>query len=114
MSFLTREKLLLSTQRRYTEVDLPDGKVRLQSLTDLERGEYNSEMLHDDGSVDKEAVKSGTAKLLVRMMVDEEGVLLFHKEEWPVIANMDSLVTEKLGDAAREHVGFNRDYEKKS
>ena len=73
-----------------------------------------AEMLDDEGKVDKESTKAGTAKLLVRMIVDEQGVALFHANEWPVIAAWDSLITEQLGDAARKHIGFDRDNEKKS
>ena len=112
---LTREQILEKSKRRYREVELSTGgTIRLQSLTEIERGEYNSEMLTDDGSVDKEQLKLGTAKLLVRMIVDESGKTMFYETEWPLIAELDSLVTEEVGDAARDHIGFNRSAEKKS
>jgi len=114
MSILSREQFAEFGKRRYVEVELPQGKVRLQSLTEMERGDFNAEMLDDEGKVDKESTKAGTAKLLVRMIVDEQGILVFHANEWPVIAAWDSLITEQLGDAARKHIGFDRDNEKKS
>jgi hypothetical protein len=112
---LTREQLLEKSKRRLIDVTLSDGAVvKLQSLTEIERAEYNAEMLDADGAVDKEQFKYGTVKLLARMIVDENGKRMFHDSEWPIIAELDSLVTEELGDAARNHIGFNRADAKKS
>jgi len=111
---LSREQLLERTKRRIIDVALSNGDVvKLQSLTEIERAEYNAEMLLDDGSVDKEQFKFGTAKLLCRMVVDETGKRMFHDNEWEIIAELDSLVTEELGDAARKHIGFDKTAEKK-
>jgi hypothetical protein len=112
---LTREQLLEKSKRRFLDVTLSDGSVaKLQSITEIERAEYNSEMLTADGSVDKEQFKYGTAKLLARMLVDESGKRMFHDSEWELIAELDSLFTEEIGDAARKHIGFDRADSKKS
>lgn len=110
MSFLDRSALLGKRERRYREVELPSGgKVRLQSLTELERSEYNSELLDKKGEVDRKKLTFGTALLLVRMLVDENGKRLFMDNEYEELSGIDSLDMEILGDEARKHVGF--DYE---
>ena len=114
--YLTREALFQKTERRYRDVDLPNGeKARLQSLNELERAEHNSELLKDDGSVDKEKLKLATCRLLRMMLVDADGNEILHDSDIEVLLQIDSAVMEVIGDAAREHIGWNKDKpEKKS
>jgi len=112
-SLLNRELLLGKTARRYVEAELPSGgKVKLQSLTELERSEYNAGLLDKKGELDKQKLTYGTAMLLVRMLVDDEGKRLFLDHEYEVLANIDSLDMEVLGDVARRHVGFDSEARK--
>lgn len=109
MSVLSREDLLLRRARRYKEVKLSSGEIaRLQSLTELERSEYNMGLLDKKGDVNKKALTKATQMLLVKMLVDGEGNRLFLDHESDLLADIDSLDMEILGDAAREHIGFNR------
>lgn len=104
--YLDRSALLGRTARRYKDVPLSDGGiVRLQSLTDLERMEWNQELFDTDGKPIVERWKYQTAKLLVRVIVDGEGKRVFADHEWESILDMDSLDTDVLGDEARKHIG---------
>jgi hypothetical protein len=119
MGLLDRSGLLSKKGRRYRDVELPSGgTARLQSLTELERSEYNSELLDKKGEVDRKKLTFGTAMLLVRMLVDEEGKRLFLDSEYEELSSIDSLDMEVLGDEARKHVGFDaetrRELKKKS
>lgn len=108
--YLTKESLFKKTERRYVDVPLPGGEVaRLQSLTELERAEHNASLLKDDGSVDKSKLKNATSQLLVMMLVDENGEQILHDHEVDTLLGVDSLVMEILGDAAREHIGWDKD-----
>ena len=104
--YLDRSALLGRTARRYKDVLLSDGGiVRLQSLTDLERMEWNQELFDSDGKPVVERWKYQTAKLLVRVIVDGEGKRVFADHEWESILDMDSLDTDLLGDESRKHIG---------
>jgi hypothetical protein len=112
-SVLNREGLLQKTKRRYIEVELPSGgKARLQSLSELERAEYNSSLLDKKGDIDKSKLTFGTMLLLCRMLVDGEDKRLFLDHEYELLASIDSLDMEVLGEEARKHVGFDLEYRK--
>lgn len=104
--YLDKAALLKRTERRYKDVPLHDGsKVRLQSLTDLERMEWNQELFDEDGKPVAQNWKYQTAKLLVRTIVDGDGNRVFSDEDWELLLDIDSLDTDTLGDEAREHIG---------
>jgi hypothetical protein len=110
---LNREGLLQKTNRRYIEVELPSGgKARLQSLTELERAEYNSSLLDKKGELDKAKLTYGTMMLLCRMLVDGDNKRIFLDHEHEILAGIDSLDMEVLGDEARKHIGFDSEYRK--
>ena len=110
---LSRDGLLQKTKRRYTEVNLPSGGVaRLQSLTELERSEYNSSLLDKKGDLDREKLTYGTMMLLCRMLVDNDNKRMFLDHEHEILASIDSLDMEVLGDEARKHIGFDSEYRK--
>lgn len=110
---LSRDGLLQKTKRRYVEVQLPSGGVaRLQSLTELERSEYNSSLLDKKGELDREKLTFGTMMLLCRMLVDQDNKRMFLDHEHEILASIDSLDMEVLGDEARKHIGFDSDYRK--
>lgn len=114
--FLSRADIQNRVQRRYIEVPLHDGKVaRLQSLTDLERMEWNQELFDETGKMVVNKWKYQTAKLLVRMLVDENGHRLFMDEDWELLLELDAKDGAVLGDEAREHIGaVDRDVKKSS
>lgn len=112
-SVLSREGLLQKTKRRYIDVELPSGgTARLQSLSELERSEYNSSLLDKKGEIDKTKLTFGTMLLLCRMLVDSDDKRLFLDHEYELLASIDSLDMEVLGEEARKHVGFDLEYRK--
>lgn len=110
---LSREGLLQKSKRRYLDVSLPSGgTARLQSLTELERSEYNSSLLDKKGELDREKLTYGTMMLLCRMLVDQDNKRMFLDHEHEILASIDSLDMEILGDEARKHIGFDSEYRK--
>lgn len=114
--YLDKAALLSCTARRYKDVDLPNGKkLRIQSLTDLERMEWNQELFDSDGKPIVDRWKYQTAKLLVRVVVDGDGNRIFSDHEWEAVVDLDSLYTDIIGDEARKHIGaVDRDAKKPS
>lgn len=110
---LSRDGLLQKSKRRYVDVLLPSGgTARLQSLTELERSEYNSSLLDKRGELDREKLTYGTMMLLCRMLVDQDNKRMFLDHEHEILAAIDSLDMEVLGDEARKHIGFDSEYRK--
>jgi len=50
--------------------------------------------------------------LLCRMLVDEDNKRMFLDHEHEILASIDSLDMEILGDEARKHIGFDSEYRK--
>lgn len=110
---LNREALLQKTRRRYIDVDLPSGGcARLQSLSELERAEYNASLLDKKGEIDRNKLTYGTMMLLCKMLVDGDGKRLFLDHEYETLASIDSLDMEVLGEEGRKHIGFDVEYRK--
>jgi hypothetical protein len=106
--FATREEATRPNVRRYHECYVPeeDRWYRFQSLTELERSEWEEAIATEDGRADSELMK---AELLVRVCVDGEGQLLFAPEDATVLSRKkDAAVIARLYAEATDHVTFER------
>lgn len=89
---------LLSTvgRRRYAEHEIDGvGRVRLQSITEKERSEF--ERLADTKP------DEARAYLIVRSLVDADGLRVFADEDVKTVQEMDSAVTIALGSFVLRH-----------
>lgn len=104
---LSRDEFLQRTKRRYANVTLRDGQtVRLQSLTEGERSDFETAPIKQNDQQREERLKATRMRLLVRCIVDNEGKRLFGNEEYGLLAELDSSDTSRLFDKALEHTGF--------
>ena len=96
--YMTRDQLVAtSAVRRYVDAPLPDGrKVRLQSLTELERQQA------DLGGPPEQL----TARYIVRCLVDHQGRRMFADEQLAEVLAMDAELTIQLDQAILKHVGM--------
>jgi hypothetical protein len=109
---LNREQLLAKAKRRYVECE----GVRMQSLTELElsnlRGLWAkrySDM--EKGQFDPVAMAKAPRELLACVLVNDDGSRMFtsSQEDLDAIGGLDPEFFGKLHDAARSHVGLDRD-----
>ena len=95
--YMTREALTATAAaRRYTEVPLPGGKVRLQSLTELERQQADL-----NGPPEQM-----TARYIVKCVVDKQGRRMFADEQIDEVLQLDAQITIQLDQAILQHVGM--------
>lgn len=108
MDFLTRSEFLAPTKRRYLDVHLPvkNGKVRIRSLTESEKEQYEADMLTDKGVVKRSAVRSARRRLVALCLVDGSGSLLLSPADVEALSQLDGADLAALQEACMSHVGF--------
>ena len=105
MKLATAEAFLRKAPRRYTVVDIPElGRVRLQSITEKERAEYDRHLLDDKGRPDLKRANYHRARLIVLCVVDEEGRRILGDEEAKKLPDlMDAAVADRVFEACQKH-----------
>lgn len=99
----SRDELLSQSGRRYTDCE----GFRIQSLNDLEWSEWESRRVnYEKGKVDVREVKASRRRLLVKVLVDEEGKRLFQDSEADKLIDVDARLIGSLFDAAMSHCGY--------
>ena len=108
MSFLTRADLLASKEnpRRFKDVTIPElggKKIRVQSMTALERGKYEAQFTdRKTGKSRMELVAQARELLAVQCCVDEQGNKLFTPDDVRTLNDVDAAILDRIADAARE------------
>ena len=102
--FLSKEDILCKDDLKYEIVDCPEwgGKVRLKTMTGLERDNFESSLFEGKTGSEKMNYKNLRAKLLALCIVDEEGKRLFVDREVDALGNKSAKVLDKLYDVARK------------
>lgn len=103
----------LKPTRRYKTLDpMPvcGVRVRIQSLTELETQQYQSEVWSSRGTgVKKSRMEDASRRLLVRCLVDRAGNRLFGPKDTYVFDNYDGADTGFLYEECANHCGLSRD-----
>ena len=101
--------------RRFAVLTLPVSglTVRLQSLTERERSEFESLPFDDDNELDHDQLKAQGRELVVRVLVDDQGVRMFKDDDAHLLEDLDGADIAAIVTTAREHVGLNRVVTKK-
>jgi len=106
--FITREQLLAKAKRRFQEFEIPDfGKVRIQSLTERERSNYEAEMLDSKGATRKSKLIQARRKLIALTVVDVSGDLLLNESgDVKALEEQDGSITDAIFEQAMIHCGI--------
>ena len=118
---LSREALLKKTiNRRYQTIDLPTGgSVRIRSITEKERSEYEVAMLkfggkrkNEQGKMDinQKALQTARLRLIVLCLVDDKDNRMFNDDEISLLQSMDSADAKVIGDACDAMLNANSEY----
>lgn len=103
--YADKASILAANKRRYVDVPIPGiGTVRIRSLTERERSEYEAGFLDGDGKATN--LVDSKVRLIVLCICNADGERLFSREDKPGISSMDAIVTNRLADVCREHCGF--------
>lgn len=105
---LSRDEILGAIDSRLVKVDVPEwgGHVFVRSMTGLERDTFEGEtalLRKNDPSKKVPAIR---ARLLARVMVDEEGKRLFTDTDIPNLANKSAKALDRLFAVAESLSGM--------
>lgn len=105
---LTRDSILSASDIETRDVGVPEwgGSVRLRSLTGLERDSWEASNRLLKGSEYVPNIKGAKARLLVRAMVDENGVRLFADTDAGALAAKSAGVIERLAEVVAQMSGI--------
>lgn len=102
-----REALLGPAKRRFATVEIAGlGKIRIRSLTELERSRIEASVRDKKGQLSGTKLVDLKCQLIVETLVDEQGNPLFTKSDIERIRQQDSKITNEIADAINKHVGF--------
>ena len=99
----SRNDLLARCKRRYNTVSIDGMQFRLQSLSESEKSRFEKQVINKKTG---EVYMSARRRLLITMLVDEEGEPLLSGSDLDLLGEMDGAIVAKLFDAASEHAGF--------
>lgn len=96
------------SKRRYAERDFDGvGRLRIQSLSELERKRWQLANIGEDGEVDFAKVPLAGPLLITATAVDEKGRRIFTDKQAELLAELDSRVIKQITDWIEEHCGLN-------
>ena len=99
----SRNDLLARCKRRYNTVSIDGMQFRLQSLSESEKSRFEKAVINKKTG---EVYMSARRRLLITMLVDDDGQPLLSGSDMDLLGEMDGAIVGKLFDAASEHAGF--------
>lgn len=94
-------------KRRFATVEIDGlGKVRIRSLTELERSRLEASMRDKKGNLSTTRMVDLKCRIIVMAVVDEEGNQLFTNSDIERIGQQDSKTTNDLVEAIQAHCGW--------
>ena len=101
-----RNELLAPAQRVYEVVDTSLGPVRIQSLTERQRSQWEADSLDRNGKLSKKGLLTAKARIIAESVVDEKGEKLFTPMDVDRLQDLDASVSNKLADACQRLSGI--------
>jgi hypothetical protein len=92
--------------RRFDTVDTLIGRVRLRSLNEGERSQFENDVLDDDLNADRERYKSAKRRLCVLCVVDADGNPVLSEDDVEALAAVDGAVVGQIFAKAKELCGL--------
>lgn len=110
MAFLTREQILVSTDRKFVELEVPEwgGTLRLGEMTGAQRDAYELEV---GKAQDGETELSLRAALVGRCIVNEEGIPVFHPNDIKALGEKSAQALHRVFKAAVKLNGLGKEAE---
>lgn len=96
-------------KRRTTIVDVPGlGAVKIRSLREKERAQYEGDTLDDFGDVQKEKVITAKRRLICLAVVDANGEPLLEPGDVAALGEMDSAIVNELFRHVSDFTGISK------
>ncbi|TXH43411.1 MAG: hypothetical protein E6Q97_34120 [Desulfurellales bacterium] len=109
-AIVTRDQLLGARKRRFTQfpVEGLNGKVRIRSLSEREKSDYESEFMDKKGNFSRDKLLSARRRLICLVVVDAEGNPLLTDDDVKALEEIDGRITSKIQEEAQVHCGIGR------
>ena len=105
-----RDRWLRSAERRHDTIeDTPWGDFEIQSISEIERSSVHTDILEDDGEINRDKQRLINAAFIQLCLVEKVGdkyTKVFLKEDIPIIASADSMLTKRVMDRIEKHCGL--------
>ncbi len=102
-----RDGLLGLTERRYKVVEIGEKRIRIQSLTELEKARLeNKTIMRRSQRLDKDEMDLVRQRLIAACVVDQKGERLFGVGDMEALGRVDGWYIAHLYRECREHVGL--------
>ena len=115
MSLLTREQLLAKRDRVIRDVHIPElgGDVKIRALKSAEITGWHASLLDPkNGEPSIKLQKQASERLVAISVVNENGTLLFGKDDLEALNNLENSIVGRIAAAATELNGIdNEDFE---
>lgn len=92
---------------RHTLVPMTKGKMRIRSISDLDRIEYELAETNEEGEVDIQQLARRRARLVALCAVDDNGTRLFAESDVEKIARWDAGLLKRTYVECSRHCGIN-------
>lgn len=106
--FITREQMLAKAKRRYMEIEIPNfGKVRIRSLTERERSNFEADIQGNKGEYKRAKIVQARRRLIALTVVDDSGNLLLNQpDDVKTLEEQDGAITDAIFAQAMIHCGL--------
>jgi hypothetical protein len=107
---MERSAFVGKATRRYVTVTIQDfGSVRIQSLSEREAADYDTQNLDQRGRWRKRLAAGARRRLIALCLVDADGNRLFTDSEADDLADMDGRIADAIYEECVAHCGFRAD-----
>lgn len=111
MNVLDKDTILNATDQKLTEFEVPEwgGTVYIKIMSGIDRDNFELSLYSDAGKTKKENLRNLRSRLLVKVLVDENGKRLFKDNDATDLGHKSSVVLDKLYAAARTINGLSKE-----
>jgi len=103
---LGRSELLAPVKRMYQNIETRVGTVRLQSVSERERSQFEQDTLDKNGRVTKRGMMSVKPRLIIMCAVDQNGDKIFTSADIEGLLELDSITSNLIADACQKLCGI--------
>lgn len=103
---LGRNELLTPVRRMYQNVETPIGTVRIQSVSERERSQFEQDTLDRNGRVTKRGMMTVKPRLIIMCAVDGDGQKIFTSADIEGLMELDSITSNLIADACQKLCGI--------
>jgi hypothetical protein len=105
--FATRDQFIGASPRTFRNVEVEGlGKVRIRSITELERAKMEAPNYTKKGTINLDKLGDARCRLIVAAVVDGEGNPILTNNDVQFLRNKDSKIINQLAEAIGEHCGI--------